>query len=633
MPASRRLSSRRLLMRRVSKSGSTLSGDESAELSDSPVLDPSGTMPAKVDNTVADPPGQSEVVGKVSSDGTPPDPEYQTFKMLLDLPAERPGLDFDAYKSALAETILRSDAEFALGIFGSWGTGKTTLMRAVQQLLAKDAGVVTVWFTAWRYEREQHLIVPLLDVLRQSLLVKADDNYVGEERASRAKRAAESVGKAGRAFLAGLNLSLITPVFQASLDTGRMIDAMTAMRELPEQQGQTSKDFALSLYHRAFVELDDAIRELSSDRTLRVVIFIDDLDRCSADNAISVLEAIKLFFDTEGCVFVVGLDREVIEQALTARYDKRDDLDGAQMPRVQGAEYLSKIFQVGFTLPPVWIDRIGDYLQTICDDCELGPEQTVDLIENVSKHFEYLDRDLPANPREIKRLVNAYTLQMRILSRKLVEANRNVVLALLCMSTRRDWHDWYDKLAIDPALFRETMSRDLRSRSWPEEKLDVVWFGTEEWQLPAGLEEYLRGPAAVLFEARDLAVYVSAAESMSQDSWSLTALVLIARLRQVSSDVSLTEVESKEAMEEVARGLSEIRRHLRALAELVSSRGEAQWERKALRDRLARGVAELEKLAADPSGQRWLTEAEAVIGRIEEQLRQLRWEVGAGRSQ
>ena len=49
-------------------------------------------------------------------------------------------------------------AEFALGIFGSWGSGKTTLMQAIKHRLDGDERVVPVWFAAWRYEREGSLL-------------------------------------------------------------------------------------------------------------------------------------------------------------------------------------------------------------------------------------------------------------------------------------------------------------------------------------------------------------------------------------------------------------------------------------------------------------------------------------------
>ena len=52
----------------------------------------------------------------------------------------------------------------------------------------------------------------------------------------------------------------------------------------------------------------------------RLIVFVDDLDRCLPEKAIEVLEAIKLFLEVPGVVFVLGMDREVVERGIEARY-------------------------------------------------------------------------------------------------------------------------------------------------------------------------------------------------------------------------------------------------------------------------------------------------------------------------
>lgn len=74
--------------------------------------------------------------------------------------------------------------------------------------------------------------------------------------------------------------------------------------------------------------LRGAISEFSKSGVDRVIVFIDDLDRCMAANALEILESMKLFFDMEGFVFVVGLDQAVIERAVTARYQQTIDAEG-----------------------------------------------------------------------------------------------------------------------------------------------------------------------------------------------------------------------------------------------------------------------------------------------------------------
>jgi KAP family P-loop domain len=59
----------------------------------------------------------------------------------------------------------------------------------------------------------------------------------------------------------------------------------------------------------------------------RLFVFVDDLDRCLPEDAVAALEAIKLFLDIKGCVFVLGMDREVVEQGIRVRYVLRDKQD------------------------------------------------------------------------------------------------------------------------------------------------------------------------------------------------------------------------------------------------------------------------------------------------------------------
>jgi KAP family P-loop domain len=95
---------------------------------------------------------------------------YAGFTVLLDDPAEEPALGFSAYADAFAEIACNSSPRFAIGIFGGWGSGKTSLMQAIHSRISCRDDVIPVWFNAWRYEREDTMIVPLLDVLREALL-------------------------------------------------------------------------------------------------------------------------------------------------------------------------------------------------------------------------------------------------------------------------------------------------------------------------------------------------------------------------------------------------------------------------------------------------------------------------------
>lgn len=497
---------------------------------------------------------------------------YADFRVLLDSPAEHPGMGFDSYAEALAEVITWSRAEFAVGILGRWGSGKTTLMQAIKRRLERDPNVVPVWFPAWRYERDPNLILPLLDVLREAL-----------EKRDKGKRgwaydAAAGVSGAGMAFLQGLKLSAGLPGgVTADWELGKTIEAIKSGRERPAP---------LSYYHAGYRMLGEAIKGLSAGGERRVVIFIDDLDRCLPTNALDVLESMKLFFDVEGCVFVVGLDREIAEEAVAAKYRSLAG-DGAR-PLVSGSDYVKKIFQVPFSLPPITAGQLKTYLDAIERESGFGAAQRTDFTDNVRRHFGRLQGEDPVNPREIKRLINLYTIQLKMLSSRLSDSvNQNVVLALLCMNFRESWKPFYEQLAADPPYFQQTLRHVLGKPGQPE----VVYLAGKGFPLPADLSDYLRGLAYPVLLADDLQAYVSAAESTwTTDHWVLDARMEVNQIRLTVDEVPKHTLSVHEAMRKILS-------HADRLASMIGARPESSGPLGVLRQRLSVEISDLMTVA------------------------------------
>lgn len=533
--------------------------------------------------------------------------DYSNFRVLIDDAAVSPRLGFQEYATALSDIIRSSTPEFAIGIFGSWGTGKTTLMRQIERALDDDDSVVTAWFTAWRYEREPHLIVPLVDVLREAL----DKRAATEPPAGAARVAAGKLRKAGRAFLAGLTLSARVPGVEVQLDPGKV---MQELQDSPDP-GQE----ALSFYHAAFLMLREAIEDFSAKGTRRVVVFVDDLDRCLPTNALDVLESMKLFFDVQGCVFVVGLDQAVAERAVAQKYVLGDSLASQPSP-VSGVDYLKKIFQVPFALPRVGTSQLGEFCWSLLQSGALAPEQIKDFNDNVAPHLDFLSEQDAVNPREIKRLINAYVLQVKMLSLRLGSSvNPRIVLALQIMNFRPDWRDFYEELAADPTVFQRTLS-DAVASTEPQVQ---VWLAGRSVLVPPRMITYFRGHAADLLQDPQLMSYVSAAESSrSTDPMLLDAQATLNRLRAV--------VESWGGSGSVDG--------LRDLPVLVSRLGELFY-RRTDQPRLARGARDLDNCAKEltdptsvPEDRRsdTLQRLKTIIGDVESELRELRRQSNLG---
>jgi hypothetical protein len=472
---------------------------------------------------------------------------YEKYEILLDTAASRPGLGFEEAALALGELVLNSPPQFAVGIFGVWGSGKTTLMRAIEHRVAEEASAVPIWFNAWRYEREEHLIVPMLDTLREALLAWAIAHPADPATTDgKARRAASLVSKAARAIVAGLALKGRLIGVEASFDASKALNAW-------QRDATTEDDSAAgevqSFYHASFRALEAAMKDFVGEHAeRRIIVFIDDLDRCLPENALEVLESTKLFFDLPGFIFVVGLDQGVIERAVAAKYSDSSSATGRSP--VPGADYVKKIFQVQFAVPRVVAEQLDRFVAMITEG--LPADQAADIRDRATPHLRYLTIDGSVNPREVKRYLNDYTVQLRMLEKKLTstirvgEPNADVVLTLLTMSFHADWRMLYDQLVLDPEGFK-LECRDALRRPAANRTLQL---GARQIALPGALASYLSSEGRLLLE-EPLEVYVSSVEAIG--STDPTVIEAKRALRDVYRTVAVEGGTAEEFLDAISR--------------------------------------------------------------------------------
>ena len=191
---------------------------------------------------------------------------------------------------------------------------------------------------------------------------------------------------------------------------------------------------SLEQFQRNFRTLVNTLLRREGQEARRLVVFVDDLDRCLPDKAMSVLEALKLFLDVEGCIFVLALDPEAIEHAARLRYKGE----------VKAHEYLEKIIQLPFHLPPIEDEAMHDYVQSLAPAL---PDPRCAQVFAVG---------LPSNPRQVKRTLNMFLLLSRLVERKpdLRESITPVRLAKI-MAIQHAHPEFYALLRIRPGYLRE----------------------------------------------------------------------------------------------------------------------------------------------------------------------------------
>lgn len=287
----------------------------------------------------------------------------------------------------------------AIAIYGDWGTGKTSSMEWLEGLInewnengiaADKTTIRTVWFYPWKYHDKDDVWRGLIsEVILKGTEIKGAN-------VARVTKAAKQFGLfLGKGFihtLAALKLKAgggSVPA-EAEFDLACIKDII----------GEYDKNIHPE---KAFLNEFEKSFELWLTETLgpneRMVIFIDDLDRCMPQVALGVLEALKLYLNIKQLIFVVGVDKNVIDPLVKKHYK---DLG---LEEYKSGNYLAKMFQTEVTVGPSE-DQVVDYLDYHLANVEYFNNDYLDNEEK--KLFRDLINNLAdRNPREVKRLINS----------------------------------------------------------------------------------------------------------------------------------------------------------------------------------------------------------------------------------
>ncbi|WP_030901734.1 P-loop NTPase fold protein [Streptomyces sp. NRRL S-474] len=264
----------------------------------------------------------------------------------------------------------RTATPFTLAVDAGWGMGKSSLMRLVEAELRQHRDVATVWYNAWTSTGSD-----ALEGLIKSVLSSFDRRLL-----RRALHHASERGTLIRAVRATLTVAA------APFGAAGVVD-------------QFWRD--LSVDAKARNDLREALRDLATEwaesaayepRRL-LVVFIDDLDRCSEETVLAVCEAVKVYLDVPGLAFVIGCDRSALGPQGLLR-----DLGPA------GSAFMEKIFQTSYRLPVPGRDEAEGYVRHWADRSGLRDLLDDDLVRLIA------DR-CARNPRRIKRLMNGFGLE------------------------------------------------------------------------------------------------------------------------------------------------------------------------------------------------------------------------------
>ena len=362
------------------------------------------------------------------------------------------------YYEAIAKTIvglINESAEdpMSIGIHGDWGAGKSSILLMTEKAFSDCSDILCLRFNGWQFQGFEDAKAALLEKIVIELRdARPEVEKVKEKAKDLLKRIDYlKLGKKALpwAFTVATGIPhprIITDAIAAlrgstSGDNASVIEGLEGLlkpgtdRKIPEE---------LRAFEREFKELIEAAK------LRKLVVLIDDLDRCLPETSIETLEAIRLFLFAPKAVFVIAADEGMIQYAVRKHFP---DLPQSSGPVGYAQNYLEKLIQVPFRIPALGPIETQVYSSLVMAEAALGADHDVfkkllekargiltkpwageildagsinelikgavspsirEAILHSSQIYRVLADGTKGNPRQIKRFLNAMLLRKKI---------------------------------------------------------------------------------------------------------------------------------------------------------------------------------------------------------------------------
>ena len=421
-------------------------------------------------------------------------------------------LGFDAVVAPVRASIAMPDLDpLTIGVHGPWGGGKSTILGLIASDLAKDKTNVVVRTNPWEFDEQEDVRGTLIALVLQTL----------EDEFKETQGITEKVqGLLKRISWSRVTVALAKGALSMQWDVDALVDAFT-----PKAKEQPD---SMAGFRDAFKELVESLPNVQ-----RVVVLVDDLDRCLPHAVMATLEAIKLFLSVEKMVFVIAADKEMVRDAIAANL--------AQAPRGErfAQRYLDKIIQLPISLPRLAPNEAEAYVGLLLARAECTDDQFSGLVEHCRRRRaegraqllwgfgdgQYrpsdgalslagqltrgLSADRVTNPREIKRFLNEFGVRRTIAAERNLAIRPAVIAKLLLLEDR--FPKDFEVLATTP----EGDRRDLLGR-WEQWAAGDKTSGNKG-KPPNDVSEESRPWAAAepLLAGEDVGPYITLAASLT----------------------------------------------------------------------------------------------------------------------
>lgn len=462
--------------------------------------------------------------------------------MWKDIETSEDLLGYRFHAKLLKEIVLdKSMLPTSIGIFGNWGYGKSSLMLLLEKEINEEIAmhvaegntpqILQVRFNGWQYESYETTKYSLIQVLLDSVEKYLSDNRdVFEKLDILLKRI--NLLKLGVLLLKKYVWDKIPNAIKSNLPQADDLKECIGVDDITKFQNEFQNEHTSLFVTKFRTLLESIVEEAKFDS---IIVYIDDLDRCSGEKMIECIEAIKLFLNVKNTAFVLGADERMVERAIKEHYPEIEQ-DKRQIYS-PFSDYLEKLIQIPYRLPRLSLNeqytyilflllksKYPNFFNAVIKDyndyknkepfgnydaekmrAALGENKIPD-VETLIPIIPMMTRFLNGSPRQLKRFLNTFDLRMRMVQVANIREIDPTVLAKLMLleynfKYQRLFESLYgmqllgdgiiDKIGeVEECARQKKKLNDKRWQEWEEDNLVLDWLSLSPSLSGVNLKEY-----------------------------------------------------------------------------------------------------------------------------------------------
>lgn len=381
-------------------------------------------------------------------------PAKSSYPLFLDEPTDVDLLSFDAVASTVVDALLDPRLDpIALGLSGSWGTGKTSVLRLIAQQLRVDddetPSRLVIETDPWKYDPQLGIKESLIGEILTAIEASPPAEGVGAKSKVLVQRLLKRIDWTKAMKLAAKSsITVSLPSLDGVLDMVK-----------PKQEDGKEKLEPITDMVQFRAEFRDLLKSDDLNSISNVVVVVDDLDRCLPDTVVETLETIRLFLSVPKMSFVIAADEERVAHAIATRYPAGPETRVGEETPAQ--LYLHKIVQTSVPVPALSDFDAEAYLVLLQIRSLIEPDEYERIVADVSaarrvavalETVASLQKDAfveqrnnaarirpivhektKGNPRRIKRFLNDLSVRLSIAARRGITLDAATIAKLMVL--------------------------------------------------------------------------------------------------------------------------------------------------------------------------------------------------------